>query len=220
MRLAYRGILLIATALVFGGCSSNGSNEASNDGESSAVTIQHHDASADSAEDDHASLLEMIERVDDDAEAMREAEASRAALLEYEAQQEYEAEQLRLQQEEELARQQQQEYERQEQQRMSQRSSRSMPHIYSADSFLNAVFSAEVYNEEGARVYFRHNGLWVEGTMVTGFAPRVIEYDAEGGIIVYNTTASIDLTFMFDFARNMVVSHVEGGSGNHFMKIK
>ena len=99
-------------------------------------------------------------------------------------------------------------------------SSSQTPKIYSADSFINAVSSAQIYNSEGGRLNMKHNGLWIGGSMVSGFAPRVVSFNSVGGVLKYETPDSHTITFMVDFSEKMVIGKVSGGSKNMYFTIR
>lgn len=95
-----------------------------------------------------------------------------------------------------------------------------IPRIYSADSFINAVSSAKIYNSEGGRLEMSHNGLWIGGTTVSNFAPRVISFNSVGGVLQYQTLDSSTITFMVDFSEKLVIGKVSGGTQNIFFTIR
>lgn len=94
------------------------------------------------------------------------------------------------------------------------------PNIYSADSFVSAAASARIYNEEGGRLYIKYNGLWIEGTMVSGAAPKVVSFNSAGGVLQYQMIDSKTITLMIDFSSKMVMGNISGSRNNMFFNIK
>ena len=99
-------------------------------------------------------------------------------------------------------------------------SNSEIPWIYSADSFMNAVEHARIRNSAGGLLHMYHNGLWINSTMLTGFAPSIISYNKSGGVLKYKTPDSYTLTFMVDFSSGQVIGHVSGSSQNLFFTIE
>ena len=102
----------------------------------------------------------------------------------------------------------------------NENSSSQIPKIYSADSFMNAVSSAQIYNSEGGKLSMKHNGLSIGGNTVSGFAPKVISYNSVGGVLQYETLDSHTITFMVDFSEKTVIGKVSGGSRNMYFTIR
>lgn len=96
----------------------------------------------------------------------------------------------------------------------------STPKIYSADSFMNAVSSAQIYNSEGGRLNMKHNGLWIGGNSVSPYAPKVLSFNSVGGVLQYETLDSHTITFMVDFSEKTVIGRVSGGTKNMFFEIR
>ncbi len=99
-------------------------------------------------------------------------------------------------------------------------SNSEIPWIYSADSFMNAVEHARIRNSAGGLLQMYHDGLWINSTMLTGFAPSIISYNESGGVLKYVTPDSYTLTFMVDFSSGQVIGHVSGSSKNLFFTIE
>ncbi len=99
-------------------------------------------------------------------------------------------------------------------------SNSSVPNIYSADALVNAVSSARIYNESGGRLYVRYNGLWIENTMVSGFAPRVRSWNSTGGTLEYQMVGSRRIGLWIDFASGTVVARISDGARNIYFTIE